>query len=220
MQGRLETEGYRAGVPLPHSEPCHQGRVLKVMHVVNSMSLGGTEKAVLKLATRLTAGFEHRIYCIRGFDAELTQSCLRPDQVVALNLRSSRLSFFLLPLLRAIRSYRPDIVHSRNWGAIEAVLAARLAAVPVVIHSEHGYEIESLSHTPVRQQWMRRLVCSVADAVFTVSWELRGFHASQAGIRPDRIRVLMNGVDAQTFAAARQDRARMRSRSESPLVIL
>jgi sugar transferase (PEP-CTERM/EpsH1 system associated) len=215
MQGKLETEGYRAGVPLcqpvPHSEPRHHGRVLKVMHVVNSMSLGGTEKAVLKLATRLAAGFEHRICCIRGFDAALTQSCLRPEQVVALNLRSSRLSFFVPPLLRAIRAYRPDIVHSRNWGAIEAVLAARLAAVPVVIHSEHGYEIESLSRTPVRQQWMRRLVCSVADAVFTVSGELRGFHAAQAGIRPDRIRVLWNGVDTQAFAPARQARTQMRS---------
>jgi sugar transferase (PEP-CTERM/EpsH1 system associated) len=205
-----------------HSEPRNHGRVLKVMHVVNSMSLGGTEKAVLKVATGLTAGFEHRIYCIRGFDPDLTQSCLRPEQVVALNLRPSRLSFFVPRLLRAIRSYKPDVVHSRNWGAIEAVPAARLAGVPVVIHSEHGYEIESLAGTPVRQQWMRRLVCSVADVVFTVSKELREFHAAQAGVRPDRIRVLWNGVDTQAFAPARQARDRMRSQlgiSSSDFVI-
>jgi sugar transferase (PEP-CTERM/EpsH1 system associated) len=215
MQSRLEKEGYDADVARrgqrPHTHPRQHGRILKVMHVVNSMCLGGTEKALLRVATRLTGGFEHRICCIRSFDPNLIQSCLHPVQIVALNLRPSRLSFFVPPLLRAIRSYQPDIVHSRNWGAIEAALAARLAAVPVVIHSEHGYEIESLSSTPVRQQWTRRLVCSMADAVFTVSRELRRFHAAQAGIRPDRIRVLSNGVDTETFAPSRQLRARMRS---------
>jgi sugar transferase (PEP-CTERM/EpsH1 system associated) len=212
MQGKLDTEGCCVGIqrcPQPLEIQDHS-RALKIMHVVNSMSLGGTEKSLLRLATQLTGGFEHRICCIRSFDPNLTQSCLRPEQVVALNLRPSRFSFFVPALLRAIRSYQPDIVHSRNWGAIEAVLAARLSAVPVVIHSEHGYEVESLSSTPVRQQWTRRLICSLADAVFTVSRELRGFHAAQAGIRPDRIRVLPNGVDTQVFAPARQARARMR----------
>jgi sugar transferase (PEP-CTERM/EpsH1 system associated) len=215
MERKLEVEGYRTGMPpcqpLPHSELRQHGRVLKVMHVVNSMSLGGTEKAVLRLATALTAGFEHRICCIRGFDPQLTKSWLATEQVVSLNLRSSRFSFFVPALLRAIGSYKPDVVHSRNWGAIEAVLAARMAGVPVVIHSEHGYEIESLSRTPVRQKWMRRLVCSTADAVFTVSRELRGFHASQAGVRPEKIRVLSNGVDTQTFAPSRQSREQIRS---------
>lgn len=189
----------------------HQNRVLRVMHVVNSMSLGGTEKVILKVAAGLTDGFEHRICCIRGCDQNLIRSALRPEQVVALNLPSSRFSFFVRPLVRAIRSYKPDIVHSRNWGAIEAVPAARLAGVPVAIHSEHGYEIESLSRTPVRQRWLRRLVCSMADVVFTVSRELREFHASQAGVRPDRIAVLSNGVNTRRFAPDEFSRARIRS---------
>lgn len=189
-----------------------RGRVLRVMHVINSMSLGGTEKALLKLTTRLTDGFEHRICCIRGFDRSLVEPSLRPDQLIALDLRGSRFSFFVPALARAIRSWTPDIVHSRNWGAIEAVLAARLVRVPAVIHSEHGYEIESLSSTPIRQRWMRRLSWSVADAVFAVSRELRDFHAAQAGIRAERIRVLCNGVDTRNFAPDPANRALIRSK--------
>lgn len=203
-----ELGGLRVSGPQPG---LHQGRVLKVMHVVNSMALGGTESAILKVAAGLTGGFEHLICCIRGCDPQLIRSSLRPEQVIALNLRASRFSFFVPNLLRTIRTCKPDIVHSRNWGAIEAPLAARLAGVPVVIHSEHGYEIDSLSHTPVRQRWMRRLVCSLADAVFTVSHQLREFHASQAGIRPDKIRVLQNGVDTQRFAPDPITRMRIRS---------
>ena len=198
-------------LPPAKPEPPRDARVLRVMHVVNSISLGGTEKAILKITAGLTRSFEHSICCIRGCDPKLIGCSLPPEQVVALNLPVSRFSFFVPKLLHAIRAYKPDVVHSRNWGAIEAPLAARLAGVPVVIHSEHGYEIDSLSHTPVRQRWMRRLVCSLADAVFTVSHQLREFHTSQAGIRPDRIRVIQNGVDTKRFAPDPTTRMRVRT---------
>jgi len=192
-----------------HAE-ASRNHVLKIMHVTNSMALGGTEKVVLKLATGLTEGFDHHVCCVRSCDLNLVQRWLRPEQFTALELPRSRFAVFVPQLVRAIRSYRPHIVHSRNWGAIEAVVAARIARVPVVIHSEHGYDVDGLQETPLRQRWMRRIVCSAADAVFTVSRELRDFHAMQAGVRPERIRVLYNGVDTQSFAPKPHVRARVR----------
>lgn len=47
-------------------------------------------------------------------------------------------------LARIMREFRPHVVHSRNWGGIEAIPAARFARVPVTIHSEHGYEVDML----------------------------------------------------------------------------
>lgn len=186
-----------------------RARNLKVMHVINSMAVGGTENGVLNLATRLVDGFEHHLCCIRNYDAELVHR-FQLQQVTALNLRHSRLSCFVPQLVTAIRSYRPDIVHSRNWGAIESVFAARLARIPVVIHSEHGYEIDVLSKTPLRQRWTRRLACAAADAFFTVSRDLRDFHAAQAGIPVERIQVLYNGVDSHHFAPNQGLRMKMR----------
>jgi glycosyltransferase involved in cell wall biosynthesis len=58
---------------------------------------------------------------------------------------------------------------------------------------------------------MRRLAWSMADTVFAVSRELRDFHAAQAGIRADRIRVLCNGVDIHKFAPDPSSRMRIRS---------
>lgn len=175
-------------------------RAFKVMHVVNQLAVGGTEKNVLKVATKLTEGLEHCVCCIRGADVSLVADELRPEQVIALNLPKAPFSFFVPKLVRAIRECKPDIVHSRNWGAIESVLAARLAGVPVAIHSEHGYEVNSIARTPLRQRWMRRLVVATADAVFTVSRELRDFHAKEAGVPEKRVRVLYNGVDTQRFS--------------------
>ena len=186
-------------------------RALKVMHVVNRMAMGGMEKGVLKVATQLSEGLEHRICCIRGYDASFIQGRLRPEQLVALNLPGSRFSLSVPKLARAIREYNPDIVHSRNWGAIEAVLAARLVGVPVVIHSEHGYEVNLMAKTPLRQRCLRRVVLSAADAVFAVSRELGDFHARQAGVRNQRLRVIYNGVDTQRFTPNPEARARTRA---------
>jgi sugar transferase (PEP-CTERM/EpsH1 system associated) len=186
-------------------------RTFKVMHVVNQLAVGGTEKNVLKVATKLTEGLEHCICCIRGCDASLVASQLHPEQVMALNLPKAPFSFFVPKLVRAIREYKPDIVHSRNWGAIESVLAARIAGVPVAIHSEHGYEGDSVTRTPLRQRWMRRLVLATADAVFTVSRDLRDFHARQAGVPEKRLRVLYNGVDTQRFSPSPIVREKTRS---------
>src|SRR5678815_4833640 len=47
----------------------------------------------------------------------------------------------LARLVRLLRRLRPDIVHSRNWASLDAVAAARLAGVPIVVHGEHGREI-------------------------------------------------------------------------------
>lgn len=186
-------------------------RVLKVLHFTNSMRLGGTERVVLRVASTLNEGFEHYVCCIRNFDPDLVEGSLRPEQFMALHLPESRLAFFVPRLFRTIRACQPDIVHSRNWGAIEAAIAARLARVPVVIHSEHGYEVEYLSETPRRQRWIRRLVYSTADAFCTVSRELRDYHASQAGVTPERIRVIYNGVDTARFAPDPLSRASIRA---------
>lgn len=203
----------RVGAPASHDHKIGTGpsRLLKIMHVTNSMALGGTEKIVLKLATKLTENFTHSICCLRNFDKELVGNWLSPGQLVALDLPQSRFAVFVPRLVRAIRACEPDIVHSRNWGGIEAVIAARLAGVPVVIHSEHGYDVGDLVKTTLRQRWMRRLVCFTANAVFTVSRELRDFHARQAGVRVDRIRVIYNGVDTEAFSPNSCIRARMRA---------
>ena len=192
-------------MPVSHSRP------IRVMHVINGMTLGGTEKVVLKLTNTLTEGFDHRICCIRDFDTDLVRAHLRPGQLTALKLPQSRFALFLPQLVRAIRSCKPDVVHSRNWGAIEAVFAARLAAVPVVIHSEHGYDADGMRTMPFRQRCLRRAASSAADVFFTVSHELRDFHAVQAGIRPDRIRVIYNGVDVHAFSPQPAARARLRA---------
>lgn len=189
------------------------GRPLRVLHILNRLDRGGTELIVLKVMEGLSkVVFEHRLASLRGSDPEFQAVALPDGKLLSAGPVGGGFQFPLFRLARMMRAYRPHIVHSRNWGAIEAIPAARLAGVPVAIHSEHGYELDMLAGLPNRRRVFRRAVYAMADAVFAVTRELRDYHAKQAWISSQRIRVVYNGVDTQKFCPRPDLRAAARKR--------
>jgi sugar transferase (PEP-CTERM/EpsH1 system associated) len=187
------TPGTRAG--RPSGQP-----PLRVLHVIDRMRVGGTEVGILKVIRGLGAEcFEHRICTIRGYDENFARSEGFEGQLYVAGRLNSGFQFLVGRLAGIMRDFRPHIVHSRNWGAIEAIAAARMSGVPVAIHSEHGYEVDMLDGLPNRRRILRRIAYATADAVFTVSEELRSYHARQAWLPMERIHVLPNGVDTSRF---------------------
>jgi sugar transferase (PEP-CTERM/EpsH1 system associated) len=185
---------------------------LRILHVVNRLDLGGTESGILKVITGLgDSDFSHALCTARGHNpAYATQYDLTGRLFDASEAGSNR-RILVGCFARIMRSFRPHIVHSRNWGAIEAVFAARIARVPVIVHSEHGYELDILQGLPLRRRLLRRAAYALCDAVFTVSEDLRGYHAEQAWFSPRRMCVLANGVDSNRFAPSHGKRETWRS---------
>ncbi len=183
---------------------------LRILHVISYMGRGGAEMGILKLVAGLGEGFEHRICTTRGFDADFVRSSFSEEKIYVAGSPELKLQFPLFRLARIMGQYRPHIVHTRNWGAIEAVTAAKLAGVPVVIHSEHGYELDMFAGLPLRRRLFRRSAYAMTDAIFAVTRELRDFHARQAWIHPERMGVIYNGVDTRRFALCRETRLAVR----------
>src|SRR5258708_23989399 len=183
---------------------------LRVLHVISYMGRGGAEMGILKLIAGLGEGFEHRICTTRGFDADFVRSSISEEKMYVAGSSDLKLQFPLFRLARILRQFRPHIVHTRNWGAIEAVLAAKLTGVPVVIHSEHGYEVDMFAGLPMRRRIFRRAAYAMTDAGFAVTRALRDFHALHAWVRPEHMGVIYNGVDTQRFAPCREARIAMR----------
>lgn len=187
-------------------------RYLRVMHVMNRLSRGGTELVTLKVISGLTGGrIRHRLCTLRGFDPSVKLPASMQDRIHCVSSRTSGRQFLIWKLARLMRKFRPHIVHSRNWGAIEAIPAARLANVPISIHSEHGYELPMLDGMPGYRRVLRRAFYSMTDALFTVTRELQSYHARQAWLPPERFRVIYNGVDTFGFAPRPEIRARLRA---------
>jgi sugar transferase (PEP-CTERM/EpsH1 system associated) len=193
------------------------GSPLRVLHVLNRFATGGTEHVVLKLVGGLNSGiFEQRLAALRGIDPAIDQSQIPGGELLLQGRNDTGFELMLFRLARVMRAYRPHIVHSRNWGAIEAIPAARLAAVPIAIHSEHGYELDMLAGLPTRRRLFRRVAYSMANTVFAVTRELRDFHAQQAWVAADRIGIIYNGVDTQRFCPHPQLRFSLRQKFGLP----
>ena len=184
---------------------------VRVLHVVETMrGMGGMEKGIVNLSRTLPSDrFEHVVCVIRSV-GPLVNQFDQSVKVVALNAENSRSQAGML--VRLIRSVRPDVVHSRNWGAIEAVFAARWARVGLVIHSEHGLETSNALQDPWRRRVIRRLAFEAAGRVFCVSEDLRRIHHVRTGFPLRRIGVIHNGVDTRRFRPDPERRAFMRSR--------
>ncbi len=190
---------------------------LRILHVVASLGIGGTEHGLLKVIDGLgEEQFEHRICAVRGVDENFAERMNLTGKVCSVGTGRPGFQFPLFRLLRIMHAFKPHIVHSRNFGALEAIPAAVLARVPVAIHSEHGYELEILDGLPLR----RRVLChgffKMADAVFVVTEELRRYHSRQSWLPSERFRVLANGVNTDHFAPSQEYRKKVRAEMGIP----
>lgn len=197
-----------------------QGGRIRVLHLVYKFSTGGAEIGIQKIVRGLDPRrFEHVICSIAsGYRTDLDL----PARIVSLERPPERTGFLVPALAQLFRRERPDIVHSRNWGTIEGVLAARLAGVPAAVHAEHGRNLSELAGEPLRRRLFRRLSYSLADAVMTVSDEMRQHYSRTTGFPAEKIEVVLDGVDTARFARDEGARGRVRAElgaADSTLVV-
>ena len=158
------------------------------MHVVYGLGRGGLQTGLENLLGRLDRNrFEHIVCALRPpIDHPMCQGLAElpkvmcPHDGVGLSLSA--------PIARAIREVKPDIVHSRNWGCIEAVPAAVGSVPALLVHGEHGIDYDLVAGEPRRRKCFRRVAFEMADRILSVSYQLRELHAERTGFRRRRSR--------------------------------
>jgi sugar transferase (PEP-CTERM/EpsH1 system associated) len=217
MAAQLQSESEVATPTLVETSGRAPAERLRVLHVVPRLGLGGTEHGVLKVLAGLGDDqFEHRICAVRGMDASFVRGMNVAVRTYSAASAKSGFQFPLFRLIRIMKEFRPHIVHTRNFGALEAICAARLARVPVAIHSEHGYELEILGGLPIRRRILCRALFPMADAVFAVTRELSLYHSRQSWLPAGAFRVIHNGVSTERFAPRHMDAAEIRNQLGIP----
>ncbi len=186
---------------------------IRIMHVVEAVGVGGgVENGIANLIARMDATrYEHVLCAVARVGPQTEKYPAVRVRTVSLNQRPRRFQSQIAPLVRVIREIQPDVVHSRNWGALEAVFASRWVGAGMAIHSEHGLEMAP-SAEPHRRRWLRRAAFEAAHRVFAVSSGLRNELARSTGFPCWKFGVIHNGVDTRRF---RPDGAvRLRFRAE------
>jgi sugar transferase (PEP-CTERM/EpsH1 system associated) len=170
-----------------------------IVHVVNSLEIGGLENGVVNLVNRIGPRFRHVVVCLTT-EGALRQRLDSHVEVHTLHKHRGHDVRAFLRLVALLRRIRPRIVHSRNWAAFDAVAAAYMARVPVVIHGEHGREISDPEGQNRRRNGARRLCAPIIDRFVAVSDDLRRWLVERLHIAGSKVTTIHNGVDLGRFS--------------------
>lgn len=172
-----------------------------VMHVVFNFNVGGLENGIVNLINRMDGErFRHMVVALTRCEPSFCERVRRDDvEFISLN-KSPGHGIKLYPrLYRLFADARPAIVHTRNLAALEAVVPARAAGVPVRIHGEHGWDVWDPGGVRLRYKFMRRVYRPFVSHYVALSSQLESYLSKSVGVPGSRILRICNGVDTERF---------------------
>lgn len=195
-----------------------------VMHVVYSFDVGGLENGVVNLINHLDGSrFRHAVVamtrCAPAFCARIGR-----EDVDFIDLEKGEgHGVKLYPRLAALMSeLKPAIVHTRNLAALEAVVPAWWARVPVRIHGEHGWDMSDPGGARSKYRLIRRLYRPFVSRYVALSGQIENYLRDGVGVSAQRLVRICNGVDTERFhpSAAGRDLLEGSPFNASELVVI
>ena len=196
---------------------------IRVLRVVGRLNVGGPSIHVVNLAAGLDPDrFEHLLVIGRESRAEgsMLEYALsrnvwphRIEEIVTAFSLGLRDAIALKRLFSLMRRYRPHIVHTHTAKAgLLGRVAARLAGVPIVVHTFHGHVLHGY-YGPA-QNWalrkMERMLAWLSDRLVTVSEQVKKDLIEYEVARADRIAVIPLGLVLEPFLNAQSQHGEFR----------
>jgi len=103
-----------------------------------------------------------------------------------------------------------DIIHTRNWGAFDGVLAACTMPRPALIHGEHGRDIADPAGLNRRRNFIRRALAFRTRKLVAVSQDLYSWLRQTVRVPESKLVCIPNGVDTDRFLPGRNYTLRRR----------
>jgi L-malate glycosyltransferase len=165
-----------------------------VMHVVLSLSPGGTERLVIEIARRVAQRTNVYVCCLDDAGDWAEELTAHGVPVMTLGRRPGFHPQLGYELAKLTRAFGVEVLHCHHYSPfVYGQLAAVLRPSLRVIFTEHG-RLSDAPPSPKRRvvnPWLGRLPARI----FAVSADLRR-HMIAEGLPSDRIEVLYNGIDA------------------------
>lgn len=175
-----------------HSAVSHK---IRILHLLNELTLAGKELQMLRLVKNIDrAKYDSQIVL---FNATFPLDKLKAQDLHIISLNKKPGNDWRIPFkIKSIcQQNRINIVHTHSWGTlIEGVLGAKMAGVPVLIHSEYG-------SFPTKWQYrqFQKRFWSLTNRLVAVSDNLKKRMVKSIHFPPHRIRVILNGVNENNF---------------------
>lgn len=168
--------------------------MIKAMHVVLGLDIGGLEAFVADLCEEYAQDVESLIVCLRG-DGDAIPP-IAGARVVFLNGSEGFSLSLAYRLARLIRRENIDIVHTHNPGPhLYGALAGWFSLKPV-IHTKHGRNYPSRR----KKVWLNRVATAFTDRIVAVSKDSELVCREIEGIPARKLCTILNGIDISRFS--------------------
>lgn len=195
---------------------------IKILHPITRLIVGGAQENTLFTAARLDkTRFQVEVLCgpQTGSEGSLIEEAR--DQGIPLTILPELLRqvsplndlIALVKLTRKMRQERYTIVHTHSSKAgILGRLAARLAGVPLIVHTVHGWSFHDYMPRRTRRMyiWLERWMASFTDALIVVA-ERDIEKGLQAGIgKQSQYHLIRSAIPLDQFAPGLVNRLAVR----------
>lgn len=209
-------------------------RVLRVLHVITRMIVGGAQESVLlscALVDRRRFASEILTGPQTGAEGSLMDAVrareipLHVEPTLVRELHALKDPVALARMVRFLRRGRYDILHTHTAKAATlGRIAARMAGVPTVVHTVHGW-VFTAEHPAWQSRIyleIERLLAPLSDRLVVVAENDREEGLSLGVGRPDQYVLIRSGIELGVYRDVSLSRAESRRRvglSEDAFVV-
>src|SRR4051794_35770589 len=176
---------------------------MRITHVISEGNVMGGAQANTFYSLRYQRAC-HDVSLVAGNDGPLLDACRAEGIPVTIITLNNRLADplgdarYLAGLVGHLRQTKPHLVHTHSSKAgILGRLAARIAGVPVVVHTIHGWEWHSGQPAPVRAGIkVVQVLLGPMTGLFLAVADVLGDEFVRNGIcSREKIRTVVSGID-------------------------
>jgi glycosyltransferase involved in cell wall biosynthesis len=188
-------------------------RPIRVMRIIARLNIGGPAIHVTLLTQKLAPpAYESRLVSgqIGANEGDMRyyaeERGIEPIIIPELgrSLNPIRDLIAIIKLVRLMRAFQPDVVHTHTAKAgFAGRIAARLAGVPVVVHTFHGHVFQGYFSRPLTRLFiiLEQIAARLSDTLIVLTEGLRRELSDQYRIaRKRKFTVLPLGLDLEPFA--------------------
>jgi glycosyltransferase involved in cell wall biosynthesis len=180
---------------------------MRILHVVQSLGMGGQERLILNLARALAKrGHEVAVASLTP-GGELRPEFVPEFRVYDVTRKSGFDALIFGRMARTISEFSADAVHTHNPSPmLYAVPAARALRIKRIVHTKHGANV----YGP-RSLHAARVVARAVTAFVAVSEGTADTARMKERVPKRLLHVIPNGIPLDDFAADPDKRARVRA---------
>jgi len=170
---------------------------LRICHVIGSLRIGGAEKLYVHLLNEIDVDLKDALLLTSNKNGKLLNELSANVNIHYQPVKFLFSPYYIIKLAMYFRKKEFNVVHAHMfWASFYAVLAAKLAGIPVVFTTEHGMN-------PWKKQWHyfieHYLITPFSDMRICVSKDILENRHNKDRLPINKLHFIPNGISKNKY---------------------